>query len=125
MKNSQLFPIACIFFPIKKSKKKISSYLRQLPLMRIEDPSEKKNIFRINFAPIVMFNIIIFPNFDVKLIIFSQFWQSAFSQNCRIKPWTYTCIRFKHGRGSIKCWKHEHTCKKCPFLMAHRNIWTR
>ena len=29
---------------------------------------------------------LISPNFDVKLIIFSQFWPGAFSQNCWKKP---------------------------------------
>ena len=31
---------------------------------------------------------LISPNFDVKLIIFSQFWPGAFSQNC----WKRPCI---------------------------------
>ena len=31
---------------------------------------------------------LISPNFDVKLIIFSQFWLGAFSQNCWKKPCT-------------------------------------
>ena len=29
---------------------------------------------------------LISPNFDIKLIIFSQFWTGAFSQNCWKKP---------------------------------------
>ena len=30
---------------------------------------------------------LISPNFDVKSIIFPQFWPGAFSQNCSKKPW--------------------------------------
>ena len=33
---------------------------------------------------------LISPNFDVKLIIFSQFWPRAFSQNYWKKPWNHT-----------------------------------
>ena len=39
--------------------------------------------------PLLCSMLLISPNFDVKLIIFSQFWPGAFSQNCWNKPWTY------------------------------------
>ena len=41
----------------------------------------------INFPPIVLFYVVIFSNFDIKLIIFLQFGPGAFSQNCWIKLW--------------------------------------
>ena len=40
---------------------------------------------------------LISPNFDVKLIIFSQFWPGAFSQNCWKRPCTVIYISVIFG----------------------------
>ena len=109
-KNSHLFSqILCLFFPIKKKTLLFLLFLflffftffrdhyylweamtliRMILLKNLCLKTIYNNlILRITFDPISYYVLsLIFPNFDIKSIIFSQFWPGTFSQNCWIKP---------------------------------------
>ena len=64
---------------------------------------------------------LISPKFDVNLIIFSQFWAGAFSQNCLKKPWMSYPVENKRKNFSFNV-----TCKFIHFwfnLMSKKDYW--
>ena len=64
--------------------------------------------------PLLCSMSLISPNFDVKSIIFSQFWPGSFSQNCWKKPWFLMQKAFpNHAQYVPGCIAQSVTCLDC------------
>ena len=90
----------CLNFAIKKSNVDVSTYEKQWPISEWYLTFVLKCMFGIIQSKITWFlghillpllcsMSLISPNFDIKSIIFFQFWPGAFSQNCWKRPWYF------------------------------------
>ena len=60
---------------------------------------------------------LISPNFDVKSIIFSQFWPEAFSKNCWKKPYMFVVV-FEHLYCISSAWNITLLVQSAPSCVA-------